>query len=78
MDRPSRHPPSRCEIINAGAGEIDRERDLTEFGLSSIEAVMLSGDLEEWLGRELPDTLVWDHPTVKAIARYVASEKSPD
>ncbi|HSR70218.1 MAG TPA: acyl carrier protein [Acidobacteriota bacterium] len=62
-----------AEIMDIEPEEVERQRDLTEFGLSSIEAVMLSGDLEEWLERELPDTLVWDHPTVRAIAQFVAS-----
>ena len=32
------------------------------------EAVSFAGDLEEWLGRDLPATLLWDYPTLAALA----------
>lgn len=43
------------------------------LGMSSRQAVMLSGDLEDWLGRELDPALAWDHPTIKALASFLAS-----
>lgn len=44
----------------------------TDLGLSSVRAVELAAELEDHLGRELPATLVYDYPTVSAVARYVA------
>jgi acyl carrier protein len=43
------------------------------LGMSSRQAVMLSGDLEDWLGRELDPALVWDHPTIQALATHLAA-----
>ena len=47
---------------------IDCDRPLTEYGLDSITALTISGELEELLNTELPSTLLWDCPTVNAIA----------
>ena len=45
---------------------------LTRYGLDSIDAVTIVGDLEDWLELELPSTLFWDHPTIAQSAHYLA------
>jgi acyl carrier protein len=46
-----------------------------ELGLpSAVTAMMLVGDLEEWLTLTLPPTLVWDHPSIVAIAAFLTNE----
>jgi acyl carrier protein len=45
---------------------------LTRYGLDSIDAVTMVGDLEEWLDLELPSTLFWDHPTIAKSAQFLA------
>ncbi|NJL82669.1 MAG: acyl carrier protein [Chloroflexaceae bacterium] len=54
--------------------EIDRHQDLTEYGLDSIEAVNLSGELETFLGRRLSPTLLWDYPTIASLAQYLSEQ----
>ncbi|HAC62958.1 MAG TPA: phosphopantetheine-binding protein [Cyanothece sp. UBA12306] len=44
---------------------------LTRYGLDSIDAVTLVGDLEDWLDLDLPDTLFWDHATIEKAAQYL-------
>jgi len=56
--------------------EIDIREPFISFGLDSAQAVGLAGDLEEWLGRSFPPTLVWDYPTIESLARYLADESS--
>src|SRR5690242_18145879 len=46
--------------------DIDPDRPLVEFGLSSVEAVELAGRLDEALDRQLGPTLVWEYPTINA------------
>lgn len=48
---------------------IDPERTFDSYGLGSTDAVELSGELEEFLGRELDPTLAYEHPTIRAVAR---------
>lgn len=56
---------SRCQVP---VGQVDPDRPLEEFGLSSREAVATAGELADLLGRELRATLVWEHPTVNRLA----------
>ncbi len=53
-------------------GQIGHDRPFVEFGLDSVQAVSLTGELESWLGRALPTTLVWDYPTIRDLAAYLA------
>ena len=55
------------ESINVG-------ESLTRYGLDSIDAVTLVGDLEDWLDAELPDTLFWDYPTIEKASEYLVNE----
>jgi phthiocerol/phenolphthiocerol synthesis type-I polyketide synthase D len=48
--------------------EVDPDRPLEEFGLASRDAVAVAGELEQLLGRALPATLVWEHPTISRLA----------
>lgn len=52
---------------------VDPDAPLTELGLSSRQVVILGGDLEDWLGREIPDTAIWDHPTIRALSAFLGA-----
>ncbi|MCY0989540.1 beta-ketoacyl synthase N-terminal-like domain-containing protein [Nannocystis sp. ILAH1] len=54
------------------AGDIDTRRPLVEYGLDSQTSVELAGELEAALGRRVPATLVWDHPTIDAICTHLS------
>jgi acyl carrier protein len=53
---------------------IEPDKSLLDYSLSSVTAMMLVGDLEEWLGLTLPPTLVWDYPSIAAIADYLTEQ----
>jgi len=42
-------------------------------GLDSIAATELANVLAERLGTELPQTVLFDHPTIGAVASYAAT-----
>ncbi len=61
--------------------EIEADRSLLDYSLSSVTATILVGDLEDWLDLHLPPTLVWDYPSINAIADHLvlqAQEQAPD
>lgn len=45
---------------------------LTQYGLDSIAALTIAGELEDELGLELPSALLWDCPTIARLADYLA------
>src|SRR5581483_6849444 len=51
--------------------EIDPHLPFTDYGISSTYAISLSGDLENWLGRKLPPTLLWDYPSIAELSNYL-------
>jgi phthiocerol/phenolphthiocerol synthesis type-I polyketide synthase C len=54
--------------------DIDVQAPFASYGLSSAQAVSLSGELEEWLGYKLSPTLVYNYPSVAALAQHLANK----
>lgn len=54
--------------------EVDADRPLLEYGLTSREAVQLASELAEALDRELPATLVWQHSSISALVAELTGE----
>jgi acyl carrier protein len=50
---------------------------LMSAGLDSLASVEFKNSLEARVGAELPDTLVFDYPTVAAIAQHIATNILP-
>ena len=62
------------EELNIPPPAIDIHEPLLSYGLDSLVAFTLTGELAERLGQELPTTLFWDFPTLEAIALHLADE----
>lgn len=52
--------------------EIEPDVSFARLGLDSANSVYLIVELEEWLGLELTPELVFEHPTIADLARYLA------
>jgi acyl transferase domain-containing protein/acyl carrier protein len=66
-----------AERLDLSRESVDPCEPFTSYGLSSREAVVLSGELEEWLERTLSPTLLWDYPTIRGLARFLARDATP-
>ena len=58
--------------LGLSTSAIDTSRPFQELGLDSAHAVTIADGLSAWLGRRVPQTLVWDHPTIDAAARALS------
>ena len=63
-----------AKSIGCPPEDIDVETPLEGIGLSSRDALGLSGELEEWLECRLEPTLLLDYPTITAVARHLVGE----
>jgi len=63
-----------ARVLGAGDGQaIDPQQPLNELGMDSLMSVELRNRLTSAfaLARSLPATLVFDHPTIEALARHL-------
>lgn len=59
------------------ADQIDPSARLTDYGLDSVAALSLCGDIEDEFDLVVEPTVAWDHPTVEALAAYLLGELGP-
>jgi acyl carrier protein len=57
--------------LGVPADQVDVNQFFDELDLDSTEALVLSGELESWLGFELETTALWYHPTIADLASYI-------
>ncbi|MCB9685578.1 MAG: acyl carrier protein [Alphaproteobacteria bacterium] len=57
---------------------IDPQADLERFGLDSVEAVALAGELEQLLGRPVEATTLWDHRCIADLCAALCNDESTD
>ncbi|MDQ0456407.1 acyl carrier protein [Rhizobium paknamense] len=55
--------------------EIDLHKLFSDFGLDSTETLVLAGEMEQWLGFELPPTAMWYHPNIEKLSTYLVELK---
>ncbi|WP_020673664.1 type I polyketide synthase [Amycolatopsis nigrescens] len=67
-----------AETCDLDPAAVDPARPLREYGLTSREAVLLAGELEDLLDRDLPTALIWQHPTIDALAGALLGEPAPE
>jgi acyl transferase domain-containing protein/acyl-CoA synthetase (AMP-forming)/AMP-acid ligase II/acyl carrier protein len=60
---------TKCEIPES---EVDIHAPFVTYGLGSVDAVRITGRLEELLSRTLSPTLAYEYPTIDKLARYLA------
>ncbi|WP_239339131.1 beta-ketoacyl synthase N-terminal-like domain-containing protein, partial [Frankia sp. CiP3] len=61
-----------AEVTGAEPDTIDSDIEFIALGLTSMQAVELSDDLQRHIGRPLSPTLAYDYPTIGAAAAFVA------
>lgn len=62
-----------AKTLDMDPQNIDMEKELQSFGISSIEAVLLVSDLEEWLAQSLDAAIIWEYPTIKDLSQHLAN-----
>jgi acyl carrier protein len=54
--------------------EIQTDIPLAEYGMTSVYALTLTGDIEDHLGLVVDPTVMWDHPTIDALSEVLLRE----
>jgi acyl carrier protein len=62
-----------ADVLELAPQQIDVRQAFDHYGMDSMQAYILSGDLEVWLGRPLSPNVAWDYPTIELLARHLAN-----
>ncbi len=62
-----------ADQLKMDAEKIDVHQPFTSYGLDSIDAFTMTGDIEDWLSIELPSALFWDYTQIDEVAHYISS-----
>lgn len=57
--------------LDVPESEIDVDKLFPDFGLDSTEVLVLSGELEKWIGFELMPTAMWYNPTIRQLSAHI-------
>ena len=60
--------------VGLDPGAIDIRKPFGAYGLDSVRAVAVAAALARWLGRDVPNTIAWDHPSIEAAAAALAGD----
>ncbi|MEV7995890.1 acyl carrier protein [Streptomyces sp. NPDC086077] len=58
--------------------DIDPDVPLAEYGLDSVAALSLCGDIEDDFDLVMEPTIAWDYPTVRALVGHLVEELAAD
>lgn len=61
-----------ANLLEISPDEIEVDVSFDTYGLDSSAAIGLTGELEDWLGKEVDPTLLYDYPTVEALVEYLS------
>jgi len=61
-------------MIKKNKNEINISAPLADYGLDSIHAVGLSGDIEQKFNIHVDPTIAWDYPTILQMSEYLYSK----
>ena len=65
------------QMTNIPAAEFGVDEPLEHYGLDSLAAVGLSGELSELLNVDLNPEMAYEYPTISAIVDYVMGVITP-
>ncbi|HEY9632004.1 MAG TPA: acyl carrier protein [Coleofasciculaceae cyanobacterium] len=63
-----------AQLLEIDVDEVDVTIPFDHYGLDSSAAVGMTGDLEDWVGQKIDPTLLYDYPTIQALAKHLAEE----
>ena len=63
-----------AELLEVHPSEIDAHKELTTYGLDSMAAVGITGELEDWYGQTFSHDLLLYFPTIDSLSKHVVQK----
>lgn len=61
-----------ARTLDVSEQKIDPDAEFARLGLDSANSLYLIVELEEWLGIELTTEVIFEYPSIAALARHLA------
>lgn len=61
------------KLLDLSPDEILEDADFKTMGLDSSSSVGITGDLSNWIGVELDETLLFNYPTINDVSKHVVA-----
>jgi len=65
------------ELLKIDPANLRSDEPFVNYGLDSLAIVNLSTEMEDWLGRRLSPSLLWDYPTMELLSAHLAKGPHP-
>lgn len=65
-----------ANLLEIEPEDVETDIPFDSYGLDSSSAIVMTGDLEEWLGKQIDPTFIYDYPTVLALAQHLGGQKN--
>ncbi|MEE9339864.1 MAG: acyl carrier protein [Methylococcaceae bacterium] len=62
------------KVLDINVNDIDQSLQFEDYGLDSITAVGLVGELAQWLKQELDPSIIYDYPSIDFLSEYIVEE----
>jgi acyl transferase domain-containing protein/acyl-CoA synthetase (AMP-forming)/AMP-acid ligase II/acyl carrier protein len=56
------------------AADIDPDLPFANFGMDSVKVLSISGELEDFLNKQLSPTLLYNYPTIRSLSLYLSNQ----
>ncbi|MGL5832825.1 MAG: acyl carrier protein [Waterburya sp.] len=60
-----------ADLLAIEPEDVDVTVPFDRYGLDSSAAIVMTGDLQDWLGKEVAATVIYDYPTVEALIEHL-------
>ncbi|HHL32507.1 MAG TPA: acyltransferase domain-containing protein, partial [Oceanospirillales bacterium] len=64
-----------AQMLDIAITSIDPSRPFSSYGMGSIEAIRLSGLLNDEIGKEIPATIAYDYPSIDKLVEYIYGDQ---
>jgi len=63
------------DVAAVSRESVELDKPFNDYHLDSLTAAEFSDDIHDWMGIEVPITILWNYPTLADMTRYL-SERS--
>ncbi len=63
-----------ANLLEIDPDEIEVTVPFDRYGLNSLAAVGLTGELEDWLGKKIDPILLYEYPNIESLVEYLISD----